>query len=97
MEPAGAVADDHFDDRAPVARGPAMSRTDGDENERLGARSEVGDVCLVGAIDPSPRVRHQQVEDCLDSERLQGGELAFADPTQLADTVAVELAQRDTG
>ena len=97
MEAAGAVADDGLDDRAAVARRSAMSRTDGDEDERLGAGNEVGDACLVGAVDPSPRIGHQQVEDGLDAERLQCGALALADAAQLADLVTVELTQRDPG
>ena len=67
----GAVADDRLDDRAAVARRPSVGRADRDQDERLGAGDEVGDACLVGAVDPAPRIGHQQVEDGLDAERLR--------------------------
>ena len=93
----GAVTDHRLDDRAPVARRAPVSRADGDQDEGLGARHEVGDASFVGAVDPPPRIAHQQIEDGLDAERLERVTLALADAAQLADVVAVELAERDPG
>ena len=87
-EPAAAVADHRGDHRLAVAGDPLGDAAHGDEHQRLLARLEVAHPRLVGAVDPTPRVEGQEVEDRRDAERLQRRLLALADTAQPFDADA---------
>ena len=95
LEPARLVGDVAGDHGATALDPPRRDRPHGREHHALLARAEIAHLGLVGAVEVSPRVVREEVEERVDAQLVETVELLRADSAQPLDGDGGQIGERD--